>query len=1108
MTYQFNFTAFQQSDILKPGDNSLSRGDSFTMPGKASTSICVIDNDSSLSGDSTYWNDKAGDTWGQQAQIEGAHGEMGTGGKIYAESYVWVQDQWGNKYVMLEIEQEGSGQDYFTFHTAYGMPLAGARLTVVSNPCDVQGDWVDYRSLGAGAKAEPLGSITGRMFVDSNHDNIGGSGEAGYDGAIVKLLDGHGNVVATTTTDQHGNYTFKDVAAGDYSVQFVEPDGYDFVKKDVGAWNTDSDADQGTGKTVQFHVGAGQNVCNIDAGVKEEPNAVIKGRLFVDSNHDNTEIDANHRLEAGYEGATVKLLDAHGNVVATTTTDADGRYQFDGLGKGNYTIQFDEPEGYGFVKQDQGDYRFDSDADVNTGKTVQICLTDDSTVCDVDAGLKPQTGTVTGTVFCDTDCDGKSAVTTTVPGDVIVVEAEHMERCWYDIKEGSQASGGKFVQLQTTSYWDDGYLKTDFSGATGTYDIALRVQDENDGNSTIHVYVNGHKIEAVRLDTGADGSGGAHGSFSTFVIKDVRIAKGDEVKLIADGNCTEFVRIDNLTFTGADKTVTTAEPTKAGVTINLLNAAGDIVATTQTDDHGTYTFDNVPVGHYKIMGIAPDGTEFTIQDVNGNSHDAIDSDVDAGGLSGTIKVVANGTSDIDLGVCEVKVGSLSGRYFIDANDNAVDDGEPGVAGVTVALLTAAGALTGITTTTAADGSYSFGDLAPGTYGVTFLSTPAGFALVSPNVGGDDAIDSDAVDAGMGASRITDIVVTAGMDTPDNDVGIADINDAPVAIDDMGKVCAGEMTTIDLLANDTDADDMVLAVTSISDDNETAGIGGTITLASGAVALLNADGTVSIDASNAARDLLVGDSLSDTFIYTVSDGELSDTGNVDLTVRGALNTYETLSADLGDVGVVTAQLTEDTTVGGDLFTLRVTAVEFGDSRLGDVLADIGDLDLTFCLSIATPIAQAPVSNDFRVSILTAESYSAAITGATRLPGADFGYNPQNIDNVNWLLNQADELLANGYTQGQIQRAVWNLVDGGADSLLTSSAANNYFNARPQFGDFATAQELTNLALANDGFVAQSGDLVAVLFDPVLDGVQPLVSAIEFDVLKENCDVFMM
>ncbi len=130
----------------------------------------------------------------------------------------------------------------------------------------------------------------------------------------------------------------------------------------------------------------------------------------------------------------------------------------------------------------------------------------------------------------------------------------------------------------------------------------------------------------------------------------------------------------------------------------------------------------------------------------------------------------------------LEVGSLSGRYFCDENDNDVDDGEPGVAGVLVELLDAAGVPTGVSTTTAADGSYSFAGLAPGTYGVRFTDTVSGKVLVTPDQGGNDAIDSDAVQVGDpadGVSEITGIVVTAGADTPDNDAGVEDPGTAAI-----------------------------------------------------------------------------------------------------------------------------------------------------------------------------------------------------------------------------------------------------------------------------------------------------------------------------------------
>ena len=45
--------------------------------------------------------------------------------------------------------------------------------------------------------------------------------------------------------------------------------------------------------------------------------------------------------ESGIAGIVVNLLDAAGNVVATTTTDASGNYLFDDLLPGTYTVSLD-----------------------------------------------------------------------------------------------------------------------------------------------------------------------------------------------------------------------------------------------------------------------------------------------------------------------------------------------------------------------------------------------------------------------------------------------------------------------------------------------------------------------------------------------------------------------------------------------------------------------------------------------------------------------------------------------------------------------------------------------------------------------------------------------
>ena len=76
-------------------------------------------------------------------------------------------------------------------------------------------------------------------------------------------------------------------------------------------------------------------------------------------------------------GVVVNLLDAAGNAVldadnnpVTTTTDANGFYEFAGLPPDNYRVEFIEPVGSEFTTQQAGtDTSVDSNADVTDGRT-------------------------------------------------------------------------------------------------------------------------------------------------------------------------------------------------------------------------------------------------------------------------------------------------------------------------------------------------------------------------------------------------------------------------------------------------------------------------------------------------------------------------------------------------------------------------------------------------------------------------------------------------------------------------------------------------------------------------------------------------------------------
>ncbi len=688
MTYKtYELTAFSEESLLSQGGNghSIGCGDVFTMPGVPDTCISVSDNDSYLSGDS-WCNENANDSSGQHASITTDGAEAGNSGQIYAEVYHWVYDQHGNWYVMIEIEQEGAGDDYFTFYTGghYKLPPAGAELTVHST-CNVTSDWINYETLGAGEK-EATGTISGTVFCDTDCDGVNGEmtivpgesytieaehmheygfqtvhGSHASGGRLVKLdCAGGSGKLYTNFKGADGNYDLK-IRVQD------ESDGQSLIKLLVGghyvdAVRLDGDNNGGGSNNGGFSTYVIQDV-EIDHG--EQIKLVVHGDggefVRIDKIDLQGEDTTAYEPEPTKAGVTINLLDLEGNVVATTVTDHDGNYTFADVPVGDYRIEGVAPDGTKFTIQNAGSD--DSiDSDVNASGLSDVITVSDGGTVDVDFGVcEIKEGAISGTVFCDTDCDGINGELKIVPGHSYTIEAEDMHEYGFHTVHGSHASNGQLVKLDCAG--GDGKLFTYFNGKDGSYDLKIRVQDESDGQSLIKLLVGGHYVDAVRLDGDNNGGGSNNGGFSTYVIEDVHIDHGEKIKLVVHGDGGEFVRIDKIDIEGEDTTIYEPEPVKAGVTINLLNAAGEVVDSTVTDADGNYRFDSVPVGDYRIEGVAPDGRKFSPQDQGGD--DSIDSDVDNTGQSDLITVTDESETDIDLGLCEIKVTDDAGKGCAD-----------------------------------------------------------------------------------------------------------------------------------------------------------------------------------------------------------------------------------------------------------------------------------------------------------------------------------------------------------------------------------------------------------------------------------------------------------
>ncbi|HEY1599145.1 MAG TPA: SdrD B-like domain-containing protein [Pirellulales bacterium] len=72
----------------------------------------------------------------------------------------------------------------------------------------------------------PFSSLSGFVYIDSNHDGVFDAGDSGYGGVAVQLTgtDIFGRVIAISTkTNTDGSYTFTGLAQGTYSIQEFQP---------------------------------------------------------------------------------------------------------------------------------------------------------------------------------------------------------------------------------------------------------------------------------------------------------------------------------------------------------------------------------------------------------------------------------------------------------------------------------------------------------------------------------------------------------------------------------------------------------------------------------------------------------------------------------------------------------------------------------------------------------------------------------------------------------------------------------------------------------------------------------------------------------------------
>jgi large repetitive protein len=610
----------------------------------------------------------------------------------------------GQTYTVCQTQPAGYGDGGVNPGTAASSSTANA-ITVTGLP---------ITGSGGNAFAERVGSVSGSVYLDANNDGTRQGGETALAGVSVTLsgTDAAGAAVnRTTTTDLSGNFGFADVVgsgAGGYTLtqQLAQP-----VSAGVTTLNgrttagSVSGSSSGTASSVATlpstisAIALPGGAASVDNLFGEILPVRISGVVFGDADNNGVQ---NLPADAGLSGVTITITgtdDTGAAVNRSVTTALDGSFNVADLRPGTYTAtQPTQPVGTSNGITTAGTAGGTATNVATTPSAISgIVLTSPgaSSTGNLFAEV-PDSGVISGRVWLDANNDG------IVNGSETGIAGQTIQLSGADTRSAVTGADGSF---SFTGLAPGSYVLTQPAQPAGTFNGQTIVGSA--GGSATAVATTPSVISGIVLGAGQSSLNNNFGEITGGQIS-------GRVWFDANGNGT----IDG------------SETGIPGQTIDLTGTdifSAPVSRSAVTAADGSYTFANLVPGTYTLTQPAQPAGTFngsTVPGTTGGTATAV------GTLPSAISalVLAAGQASANNNFGEVANGQVSGRVWIDANDNGLIDGsESGIGGVTINLSgidTLGGAVTA-STTTAADGSYSFTGLRPGSYALTQPTQPAG-----------------------------------------------------------------------------------------------------------------------------------------------------------------------------------------------------------------------------------------------------------------------------------------------------------------------------------------------------------------------------------------------
>jgi uncharacterized protein (DUF2141 family) len=648
--------------------------------------------------------------------------------------------------------------------------------------------------------------IGDRVWLDVDGDGIQDTDEPGVQYASLTLHDfgpdgikqpivdtGDGvyptgdDQLRSTNTDANGCYQFTGLLAHKFEIKLqstsINEIDYRIVPRGLGSdGERDSDFDPVTRTADVIDLTSGASTDRIDAGLRYGGTASVGNYVFADLNsngiQDPTDGPISAILYLEYLGPD-GLPQTNDEVRYYMVSDTQGRYRFSNLPAGKFLLFAYNREyqttGANFLTDfKQGtDPAVDSDVDPATFRSAIFELGDGESRNDLDVGY------VDGALFgrhlwVDENSDGIRQV------------------------DELPLSNGSFFARGAGP--DDVFETTDDSllglyGSYGTYQsyrvragrYRLEAPVVISSGSTFYRLTTARAGTDQGLDSDPDETTGIGAPFTmaagqTDFTHDVGYRQGD-------GSIGNVVWRD----VNANGTQEVGEPGVANAQVQIrwagfdgvLNTNDDVVNSRTTNSLGYYQFTGLPAGTYRLRVNTPYNFSGVLTRPSIGTDREADSDFDESTMMTAPFLLGDGEfrGDIDAGF--VTESSLGDRVFLDVNRDGIDNGEPGVRNVLIALTWfGADGLEGTTDDvnrsiySGIDGNYRFGQLPGGDYRVSVAPTVSGqvdgetanrfVSLTAARIGGDTAADSD-VDSSSGKSTVIRLGRAANID--DIDIGV-------------------------------------------------------------------------------------------------------------------------------------------------------------------------------------------------------------------------------------------------------------------------------------------------------------------------------------------------